>query len=418
MSDRIENNAASSSTGLEDSLRPESNSLSERVRSLRLPDQQVKKSSRGIVWVLGILCLIFALSTGGLGYLVLNQPRVETTKAGDINSLGERKQYEGGKATEIGTVVHESKGNVVAVHQIQVSPKVSGLILKLRVKKNKEDEGIPLEEGMHVEKKWILAELEDIDYKADFNRAEAALEEARQNLLELTQYRQKEIDQSKARWSEAEVQRKQLEIDRRRSSRLKNTNALADRDYEQADSAYLAMLAREQALRVDYEFMIHGPRDNRIEAAKRRVKQAEEEVVKSRWRLDNCTIRAPISGTILTKIAEEGNIVNQLSLNLKGSICDMADLSDLEVDLSIQERDVSRIFKGQRCRIRPEAYPERTYEGFVSRLMPIADRGKGAVPVRVKLIVPKDEEEGKYLKPEMGAVVSFFKNEEEKVTKK
>lgn len=419
MTDRIENNAVSTETRIENSHTPEPTSLSERVRSLRLPDQQVKKSSRGIVWVLGVFCFLFALSTGALSYILLNQPKADDSKTGDANGFGlDRKQYEGGHATEIGTVVHESKGNVVPVHQIQVSPKVSGLILKLRVKKDEKDEGIPLEEGMRVEKNWILAELEDIDYKADYHRADAALEEARQNLLELTQYRQKEIDQTKARWNEAEVQRKQLEIDRRRSSRLKNTNALADRDYEQADSAYLAMLAREQSLRVDYEFMIRGPRDNRIEAAKRRVTQAEEEVVKTRWRLDNCTIRAPISGTILTKFAEEGNIVNQLSLNLKGSICDMADLSDLEVDLSIQERDVSRVFKGQRCRIRPEAYPERIYEGYVSRLMPIADRGKGAIPVRVKLIVPKDEEEGKYLKPEMGAVVSFLKKEEAKETKK
>lgn len=419
MSERNENNAFATESKVESVRRPEPNSLSERVRSLRLPEHQVKKTSRGIVWVLSILCFLFALSTGALGYMLLNQPKVDESRTVETNASGlDRKSYEGGQATEIGTVVHESKGNVVPVHQIQVSPKVSGLILKLRVKKNEEDEGVPLEEGMRVKKDWILAELEDIDYKADYNRAVAALEEARQNLLELTQFRQKEIDQCKARMNEAEVQRKQLEIDRRRSSRLKNTNALADRDYEQADSAYLAMLAREQSLRVDYEFMIHGPRDNRIEAAKRRVTQAEEDVVKTKWRLDNCTIRAPISGTILTKFAEEGNIVNQLSLNLKGSICDMADLSDLEVDLSIQERDVSRVFKGQRCRIRPEAYPERIYEGYVSRLMPIADRGKGAVPVRVKLIVPKEEEQGAYLKPEMGAVVSFLKKEEAKEAKK
>ncbi|HEV2949773.1 MAG TPA: efflux RND transporter periplasmic adaptor subunit [Gemmataceae bacterium] len=419
MSERNENNAVTSPVAVEAIRKPEPTSLSERVRSLRLPEQQVKKSSRGIIWVLGSLCLLLALSTAGFGYLYFNQPKVDDARASDVNSSSfDRRQSEGAHATEIGTVVHESKGNVVPVHQIQVSPKVSGLILKLRVKKDEKDEGVPLEEGMRVEKNWILAELEDIDYKADYNRAEAALEEARQNLLELTQYRQKEIDQTKARWSEAEVQRKQLEIDRRRSSKLKNTNALADREFEQADSAYLAMLAREQSLRVDYEFMIRGPRDNKIEAANRRVKQAEEEVVKNRWRLDNCTIRAPISGTILTKFAEEGNIVNQLSLNLKGSICDMADLSDLEIDLSIQERDVSRVFKGQRCRIRPEAYPDRTYDGYVSRLMPIADRGKGAVPVRVKLIVPKDEEQGAYLKPEMGAVVSFLKKEEGKEAKK
>jgi hypothetical protein len=40
--------------------------------------------------------------------------------------------------------------------------------------------------------------------------------------------------------------------------------------------------------------------------------------------------------------------------------------------------------------------------------MPTADRSKGAIPVRVKVKVPT-EEEGVYLKPEMGAIVSFLK---------
>jgi multidrug resistance efflux pump len=419
MSERNDNNAVTSTVAVEADRRPEPTSLSERVRSLRLPEQQVKKSSRGIVWLLMVLCLILASTTAGFGYLYFNQPKVEETKASDVSTSSfERRQSDGAHATEIGTVVHESKGNVVPVHQIQVSPKVSGLIVNLKVKKDEKDKGIPLEEGMHVEKNWILAEIEDIDYKADYKRALAALEEANQNLEELTKYRQREIDQAKERWSEADVQRKQLEIDRRRSSKLKNTNALADREFEQADSAYLAMLAREKALRVDWEFMMHGPRDSKIKAAEQRRDQAKEEVVKTKKHFEDCTIRAPIDGTILTKFAEEGNIVNQLSLNLKGSICDMADLSDLEIDLSIQERDVSRVFKGQRCRIRPEAYPDRVYDGYVSRLMPIADRGKGAVPVRVKLIVPKDEEQGAYLKPDMGAVVSFLKKEEGKEAKK
>ncbi len=41
--------------------------------------------------------------------------------------------------------------------------------------------------------------------------------------------------------------------------------------------------------------------------------------------------------------------------------------------------------------------------------MPIADRAKGAIPVRVKLINVPKEEEGVYLKPEMGVIVSFLK---------
>jgi multidrug resistance efflux pump len=338
-----------------------------------------------------------------LGYQVLNRPESEPVKAGDSSADGYSIGSSGMASS--GNVVVESKGYIIPVHQIQVSPKVSGMIVKLFI-----------EEGKRVKKDDILAELEKVEYEADRNHAQAALDEAKQGLLELTLYRLKEIDQAKARWEEAMVQRKQLEIDRGRSGRLRTGNALADRDFEQADSAYLAMLRREKALKVDYDFMIRGPRDNRIEAAQRRIRQLEEDLVKAQWRLDNCTIRAPITGTVLTKLAEEGNIVNQLSLNLKGSICDIADLSDIEVDMSIQEREVARVFKGQRCRVRPEAFPDRVYDGFVSRLMPIADRAKGAVPVRVKVQVPKDEE-GVYLKPDMGAVVSFFKKEDQKTTK-
>ena len=40
--------------------------------------------------------------------------------------------------------------------------------------------------------------------------------------------------------------------------------------------------------------------------------------------------------------------------------------------------------------------------------MPIADRNKAAIPVRVKVTVPQ-EEEGVYFKPDMTAIVSFLK---------
>ncbi|MHB8971332.1 MAG: hypothetical protein ACYC3X_18785 [Pirellulaceae bacterium] len=55
--------------------------------------------------------------------------------------------------------------------------------------------------------------------------------------------------------------------------------------------------------------------------------EAEAELAKAKWRLDNCTIRAPISGTILRKNAEEGNIVNAIAFNGSYSLCEMADLS-------------------------------------------------------------------------------------------
>ena len=153
------------------------------------------------------------------------------------------------------------------------------------------------------------------------------------------------------------------------------------------------------------------------EAAEADMKAASADLEKAKWNLDNCTITAPVSGTILKKSAEKGNIVNPIAFNISASLCDMADLSDLEVDLKIQERDIAKVKKGQSCIAMPEAYqadPDflkihpKGYTGKVSRLMPTADRGQGAIPVRVKLDIPTGEE-GVYLKPDMGIIVEFLK---------
>ena len=144
-----------------------------------------------------------------------------------------------------------------------------------------------------------------------------------------------------------------------------------------------------------------GPAGERIAAAAAQVGQAEAELAKAQWRSSNCVICAPVSGTILKKNAEEGSLVNPVAMQGFYSLCEMADLSDLEVELMIPEREVSKIFKNQRCKVRAEAFPDRVYEGYVSRQMPMADRSKAAIPVRVKLRVPADEE-GVYLKPDMG----------------
>jgi len=373
----------------------EPTSLSDRVRSLRLPDQPRQAARRGS-WIPWVLCLALAISTVVLAYQARNRSESAETKTNDT-AAAPLAAGSSNNAVPSGDVVLESKGNIVPVHQIQVSPKVSGMVEKLYI-----------EEGKRVQKGDVLAELEKINYLANRDHAKAVLEEARQNLLVLTEYRQREVDQCKARFDEATAQRKQLEIDYRRSLKLRPSGALADRDYEQAESAHQAMLQHENDLRISYELLRNGPRDNQIGVAKEKVAQAKADLVTAEWNLDNCTVRAPITGTILTKKAEEGNIVNPIAFNISASLCDMADLSDLEVDLTIQERDVAKVFKNQRCKLRPEAFPERIYDGYVSRLMPIADRAKGAVPVRVKVSVPK-EEEGVYLIPEMGVIVSFFK---------
>src|SRR5207245_1895475 len=199
-----------------------------------------------------LLCLVLAGSTGVFAYKAANRSEPAETKPND-SAATPLAAAASNTAAPSGDIVLESKGNIVPVHQIQVSPKVSGMVEKLYI-----------EEGKRVQKGDILAELEKVNYLASRDHAKAALEEARQNLLALTEYRQREIDQAKARLDEATAQSKQLAIDYRRSLKLRPSGALADRDYEQAESAHQAMVEHENALRVDYELLRRGPRDNQI----------------------------------------------------------------------------------------------------------------------------------------------------------
>ncbi len=401
---------------------PEANrlSLSDRVKSLKLPEHS-KQSARtsGLVWLTLILCLLLGGATGVLAWEAYNVRQVlgalaegpgkefldklskgelSMVSAADAKAPPERSAAPSGRTAAEGELVLESKGYIIPVHQIQVSPKVSGMVMELNI-----------EEGMQVKEGDILAKLETIEYQSDHDRAVGQLKAARHRLEELQRYRPDEIKQAAAEYDDARAQLDQLYQDWKRNTSLKSINMVAPRDYEQAESAYKSQDQRVKRLKIALDLMKQGPRDERIASAKGELDQAEADLVKAKWRLDNCTVRAPVSGTILSKKAEKGNMVNPAAFSngLSASLCDMADLSDMEVDLAIAERDIAKVFKGQKCVVRAEAFPERTYAGVVSRLMPTADRSKGAVPVRVKIDIPRAEE-GQFLRPEMGAVVTFY----------
>ncbi len=380
--------------------------LSDRVRGLRLPESNGGGGGRS--WLPWTLCLMLGMATVLLAFRAFGKPG-----EGQAKGAGSTAEAKSEAVAASGDVVLEAKGYIVPAHQIQVSPKVAGMVEELYI-----------EEGKRFKQGDTLAVLEKHNYqyavdraKAQLGRAQALLEAAVQRRNEVqTGNRPEEIEAAKANLAEAEAQRDQLYLEWKRNSGLKSGNALAIRDYEQAEFAYKAMSQRAIKLRQEYDLMVKGAREERRAAAEAEVRQAEAEVRHAeaelrtgQWNLDNCVVRAPVSGTILIKRAERGNLVQPMAFSGSTSLCDMADLADLEVELSIQERDIAQVVAGQKCRLRPEAYSQRSYEGYVDRLMPIADRAKGAITVRVKVTVPANEEQGSYLKPEMGVIVSFLK---------
>ncbi|MBI3410311.1 MAG: efflux RND transporter periplasmic adaptor subunit [Planctomycetes bacterium] len=378
-------------------------SLTDRVRSLRLPDRP-PRSFNGLVLALATLCLALACSTGYFGWQVLNSAPGAADALSDAklasqgNGAGEPQSVPNRAAANTGNVALTSKGYIIPYQQVQVSPKVGGTVMKLYIM-----------EGKRVKKGEVLAEIEAVEYQADFDKARATVESVKRKWQELWKYREDEIRQARADLDDMRAQREQMLAEWRRSIALKNSNALSPKEYEQAESSFKSVDFRVERMKLAFDLLVKGPRDEKIASAKADVDQAEAELVRAKWKLDNCIVRAPMAGIILSKKAEEGNQVNPsaFSNGLSASLCEMADLTDMEVDLAIAERDISKVQKGQKCQVKAEAFLDRAYEGVVSRIMPTADRGKNAVPVRVKILIPR-EEEGQFLRPDMGAFVTFY----------
>jgi HlyD family secretion protein len=396
--------------------------LSERVRSLRLSDSSDAGSGPGWrSWIPWAICalLFCAASVFALEAFSpidddlikkLAQERGLNVGKGAADSSAGKLILPGsaGSSSSSVEISTESKGYIVAFQLIQVSPKISGTVLKLNI-----------EEGKEVAKDFVLAQLEDIEYKSDLDHAIAARKSAEGRLEELRKYREAEIRQTKADLKDSEFQRDQAKAKFDRADDLKKRNAVSPEDYEAAEFGYRSLEARTVRLQLAYDLMRDGPRDAKIATAIGDIAQAQADYDKALWRWNNTQVKAPIKGIILSKKTEEGNIVNPsaFSNGLSASLCEMADLHDLEVDLSIAERDIAKVFKGQECRVRAEAFPGRIYRGFVSRIMPMADRSKAAVPVRVRVQFPAQdqkgqplppEKQGEYLRPDMGAIVTFL----------
>ncbi len=307
-----------------------------------------------------------------------------------------------------GDVVLDAKGYVIAAHQIQLSPQVGGEIIWLDPN---------FKEGAVYKKGDRLAEVDPVIYAARVKSARATLQAAEINLREVeTGSALKEIASAKAQLKNLAAKLELSRVDER-NKRLAGIGTSRD----ELEKATVQLKADQAALDVQQEVLgrLEVALEERRLVAKAQVLQAQGNLEEAEKQLKNCTIVAPTTGIVLTKKAELGGYVNPLAFgNVAGYLCEMADLRDLEVELDIQERDISRVKPGQRCRIVPEAgqnddefrktHPDG-YAGVVSRRMPVANRSKGAVTVRVKVEIPERERSGEYLLPDMGVLVSFLK---------
>ena len=236
-----------------------------------------------------------------------------------------------------------ASGYVVARRKAAVASKGTGTLVYLGV-----------EEGDRVKKGQVIARLEDADVSASLQRSKENLRVAEADL--------KDAKQS-------------LE----RSRILLKEGIIAQAEFDSAEARYQRVVAS-------------------IDAAKSAGKEAEVAG-------DNTRIAAPFDGTVLKKNADVGEIVAPLAgaASSRAAVVTIADMSSLEVEADVSEANITRVASGQSCEIRLDAYPEQSYRGAVSKIVPTADRAKATVLVKIRF-----EKYDQRVLPEMGAKITFL----------
>jgi HlyD family secretion protein len=290
----------------------------------------------------------------------------------------------------------QSAGYVVATHHIRVNPMVGGRIVAVCFKV-----------GDKVGKGQVLARLDATEFEMEATIAKALLKQAKARYDELNAAASNdEVARAKAELDEASVALRQRQQELKRTEELSRKGAAPLADYTKAESEYHAYKARVERLTLVLRLLKQPPSKNRLDAAAGAVEEAEARVKRALWRLQAATVRAPCAGTILAGGAGVGANVNPVAFGDTGVICELADLTALEVAVDVPEKDLGRVLKGQQCAIQSDVFPKVVYRGRVERVLPLADRARGTVPVRVRLapVVPP----GQTLFPEMRVRVTFL----------
>ena len=362
------------------------------LQSLRI-DRSHRQDSQGEPpkwasrYILGGIAVVVSLGLVALVY------RLVSPSAAEVEVV--RAATEGGG--DVGGVVLSAGGYIVAHHKINVNSKVTG-----RVK------WIGVEKGDKVKEDQVLVRLEDDEFRAQYDQARGAVENARAYYEELQHgSRPEEVQQAQHNLDEARATAANDKITLDRTRELYGQGVLSKQSLDDATAKYESDQQRMNSLNQAFALSKLGPRAEEIARAKGALLQAEGQAAYAKSLLDATVIRAPVTGTILERKVEKGELLTAQFASTaeggpQGSVVALADLDDLQVELDIAQNDFSRLKPHQKGIVTVDAFPNLKWEGEIAEMSPEANRQKATVQVKVQIKKPDE-----HLRPDMNATVKF-----------
>jgi HlyD family secretion protein len=241
-------------------------------------------------------------------------------------------------------VTVEAAGVVEPKIAVEVKSKASGEILEMRA-----------ETGDRVEQGTLLVQIDKRTPRNRLAQAEAQLKAANARL---------------------EIARSQME----RSETLFGSGTLTETEYETAALEFANAEAQVVAAQVELE--------------------------NTRIAMDDTEIRAPVSGTIIEKHVEKGQVISSPTQDVGGGtlLLKMADLTSVQVRTLVDETDIGKIRPGMEARVTVAAYPNQPFRGTVLKIEPQAIVEQNVTMFAVLINIANEED---LLKPGMNAEVEI-----------
>jgi len=296
--------------------------------------------------------------------------------------------------------------------QVEVKSKASGEVLKFKY-----------EEGDRIKKGQLLLQLDKSDEirsvarsKVDLASATAKLNKAKTALLSQKTKYQTNLKSAQSQVQEAEANLEESEDKLRRQEDLFQKKFASRETLQGAQTAFKVNQENLIQARSDLQAAkdtIHDVEVKKyeIDLARAEVQRAKIALAEAKERLDETEIFAPISGVLIEKLVEQGQIISSGISNVSGgtTLANLADLSRLFIIADVDETDIGSVENSQQVKITADAYPGITFTGKVKRISP-----KGQVENSITIFKVKIEIQGKgkgILKPMMTANVDIISRE-------
>jgi RND family efflux transporter MFP subunit len=317
------------------------------LASLRIHDTQRKgsKVGRGLAIFFGVLVILGGLS-GAIYAFRGQKPVVEVTVVRKPAAAGSRE------------ALLNASGYVTPRRRATIAAKITGRVT-----------GVFFDEGTQVQEGQLLATLDDSDVQKTLNSAKA------------------DRDSSQAAIADLQVQLKNAQIELHRADQLQKAGVQTQ---EQLDTAGM----NADSLKA------------KIDLAKAQVAAAQSRIAEAQQAVDNCTIKAPFAGIVVSKDAQVGEMVSPISAGggfTRTGIATIVDMNSNEIEVDVNESYIARVHDGQPVTAILDAYPDWEIPSKVRTIIPTADRQKATVKVRISFLKLDPR-----ILPDMGIKVTFL----------